>query len=138
MARRLSLRSVRDQKERYLHGFAYDCTLSSGCQAAGIDPKTLYAWREVDDEFVFRENHWRNALADRLEKEAIRRAYEGYDRPIFQGGVQVGVERIYSDTLLKMMLGALRPEKFRERVDVSGTVEQIVRRVTGFDPSEVL
>jgi hypothetical protein len=50
----------------------------------------------------------------------------------------VGVERIYSDTLLKMMLGALRPEKFRERVDVSGTVEQIVRQVAGFDAREVL
>jgi hypothetical protein len=40
--------------------------------------------------------------------------------------------------LLKLMLGALKPEKFRERVDVSGTIEQIVRRVEGFDPREVL
>jgi hypothetical protein len=33
---------------------------------------------------------------------------------------------------------ALKPEKFRERVEVSGSVEQIVRQVAGFNPTEVL
>jgi hypothetical protein len=46
----------------------------------------------------------RQELADRLETQAI--AYHGYDRPIFPRGVQVGVERVYSDTLLKLMLRA--------------------------------
>ena len=92
----------------------------------------------MDDEFVLRENEVRMQLADQLEGEAIRRAYTGWDRPIFQRGVQVGVERVYSDMLLKLMLTALKPEKFRERVDISGSVEQIVRQVAGFNAAEVL
>jgi hypothetical protein len=137
-ARHRSLPSVEVQKERYLHGFAVDCTMTSGCQLAQCDYSTVHKWREMDDTFVLRENELRTQLADRLEHEALRRAYEGYDRPVFQRGVQVGVERVYSDVLLKMMLSAMKPDKYRENVHVSGTVEQVVRQVIGFDPTEVL
>jgi hypothetical protein len=138
MARRKQLDNVAIQKARYLAGFAADCTLTTGCRAASIDNRTVYRWREMDDEFAMRENELRMQLADRLESEAIRRAYEGFDRPVFQGGQLVGYERVYSDSLLKLMLSAVKPEKFRENINVSGQVEQIVRQVVGFDPSEVL
>jgi hypothetical protein len=52
-------------------------------------------------------------MRSRLEDEAVRRAYEGVERPVFQGGKQVGVVREYSDTLLIFLLKALRPEKYR-------------------------
>jgi hypothetical protein len=138
MARRKQLEQVALQKARYLAGFSVDCTLTAGCRAAGVSNHTVYQWRETDDAFVMRENELRTELADRLEGEAIRRAFEGWDRPIYQRGELVGVERVYSDMLLKLMLTALRPERFRERVDVSGSVEQIVRQVAGFSASEVL
>jgi hypothetical protein len=138
MARRKQLDNVAIQKARYLAGFAADCTLTTGCRTANIDNRTVYRWREMDDEFVMRENDLRMQLADRLEGEAIRRGYEGFDRPVYQGGSLVGYERVYSDSLLKLMLSALKPEKFRENISVSGTVEQLVRQVAGFDPSEVL
>jgi hypothetical protein len=136
--RRLSLPDVAVQKEKYLQGFAIDGTLTTGCRVGQVSPHQVYQWREMDDDFVLREGEARAQLADRLESEAIRRAYQGWERPIFQRGEQVGVERVYSDVLLKLMLTALKPEKFRERVDVSGTVEQIVRQVAGFNASEVL
>jgi hypothetical protein len=136
--RRLALEPVELQKARYLAGYAVDCTLTAGCKAASVSNHTVYQWREMDDDFVMREQELRAELADRLEGEAIRRAYTGYDRPIYQRGLLCGYERVYSDMLLKMMLGALKPEKYRERVDVSGTVEQIVRQVAGFDAAEVL
>jgi|SRR5215469_607778 len=127
-----------EQKEWYFKGFAEDCTLTSGCLSARVDTSTVYRWREMDDTFVLRENQLRGELADRLEKESLRRAYVGWDRPIYQRGVLCGYERVYSDTLMKMWLSALRPEKFRENVNVSGQVEQIVRQVAGFDATEVL
>jgi hypothetical protein len=141
--RRKTLRGVKVepveiQKARYLAGFSVDCTLTAGCKAAGVDNATVYQWREMDDAFVIHENQLRVELADRLEGEAIRRGYVGWDRPIYQKGELCGYERVYSDMLLKLMLGASRPEKFRERVDVSGSVEQIVRQVAGFDAREVL
>jgi hypothetical protein len=132
------LEQVEIQKARYLAGFSVDCTLTAGCKAGGVSPETVYQWREMDDEFVIHENRLRMELADRLEGEAIRRAYTGWDRPIYQKGELCGYERVYSDALLKLMLGAVRPEKFREKVDVSGTVEQIVRQVSGFSAAEVL
>lgn len=138
MARRKTLEPVELQKARYLAGYSVDCTLTSGIKAAGIDNRTVYQWREMDDQFVMAERDLQGQLADRLEAEAIRRAYVGFERPVYQRGELVGYERVYSDVLLKMMLGALKPEKYRERVDVSGTVEQIVRQVAGFDASEVL
>ena len=55
-----------------------------------------------------------------LEEEARRRAYVGFDEPVFGSGghgigtVQVGVIRKYSDTLLIFLLKGIRPGKFRE------------------------
>lgn len=138
MARRKDLADVQTQKARYLAGFAAYCTLTSGCKAANVAPETVYRWREMDDGFVIRENQLRMELADRLEQEAIRRAFEGWDRPIYQRGELVGHERVYSDSLMKLMLTAARPEKFRENINVSGQVEQIVRQVAGFNAAEVL
>jgi hypothetical protein len=54
---------------------------------------------------------------DVLEAEAWRRAVDGVDRPIFQRGEQVGVERVYSDNLMVQLLKAHRPEKYRERTE---------------------
>ena len=84
------------------------------------------------------ENQLRAELADRLEQEAIRRAYAGWDRPIYQRGELVGYERQYDSSLLKMLLSAYKPSVFRENINVSGTVEQIVRQVAGFNAAEVL
>jgi len=128
----------RARQAAYLRGFSTDGTLTTGCRTAHVAYQTVYAWREHDDDFVLAENQARAALADKLEAEAIRRAYNGWERPIYQRGILVGVERCYSDMLLKMMLGALRPEKYRERVDVSGQVEQVVRQVAGFNAAEVV
>jgi hypothetical protein len=138
MARRKELPDVAVQKAKYLEGFAFDCTLTAGCKAANVHFHTVYQWREMDDDFVMRENELRVELADRLEAEAIRRAFVGWDRPIYQRGELVGYERVYDGSLLKMLLAAARPEKFRENINVSGQVEQIVRQVAGFDASEVL
>ena len=126
------------QKAKYLEGFAEYCTITSGCKAAGVHNTTVYVWREMDDEFVLKENQLRAELADRLEMEAIRRAYTGWDRPIYQRGELVGYERQYDGSLLKMLLAAYKPSVFRENINISGQVEQIIRQVAGFDAAEVL
>jgi hypothetical protein len=48
---------------------------------------------------------------------AIRRAYEGVERPVTVAGKRELV-REYSDTLLIFLLKGLRPAKYRERYDV--------------------
>ena len=58
---------------------------------------------------------------DALEDEALRRAFHGSERPVFQGKELVGYVRDYSDTLLIFMLKARRPEKYRERFTPQST-----------------
>lgn len=89
-------------------------TVRHACQAAGVVRSTAYRAKEADATFAAQ---WDEALADGvdlLEAEARRRAVEGVEKPVFQGGVQVGVIREFSDTLLLALLRAHRPEKFRE------------------------
>jgi hypothetical protein len=67
-----------------------------------------------------------------LEAEAMRRAVEGYQRPVYQKGELVGHETVYSDNMLLTLLRARAPETFSERRDVhvSGAVSHMHGVVT--------
>jgi hypothetical protein len=129
---------TRQQLEQYLEGVRQFGTLIHACQLAHVSPHTIYAWREHDETFVLRENEAQEHLTQDLEREALRRALEGFDRPVYQKGELVGYERVYSESLMNTLLRARRPDKYRENINVSGSVEQIVREVVGFDPKDVL
>jgi hypothetical protein len=112
------------QQARYLRAVEQTGTLTAGCKAARVSPHTIYRWRE-DAAFAEAETIAREAFADVLEEEAIRRAWHGVTtvKPIFHQGQPVGevVETTYSDTLLVLMLKAVRPEKYRERKQTEHT-----------------
>jgi hypothetical protein len=51
-----------------------------------------------------------------LEDEAVRRAKEGYDEPLFYQGQPTGYTiRRYSEGLLMMVLKGWRPERYRDK-----------------------
>lgn len=104
--------------------------VSMACRSGRIGRRTAYDWRDTDEAF---KKLWDEAIdiaTDALEAEARRRAVQGWNEPVFQGGVKVGAVRKYSDRMLEILLKGHRPEKFRERVDMkhSGrlTLEQLV------------
>ncbi|MPZ68594.1 MAG: terminase [Actinobacteria bacterium] len=113
-----SAKAIKEQQDRYLSAMRKTGTLTSGCRAAQCSPTTVYQWREHDLAFSMAENEAKNAFADALEEEAVRRAWHGVDKPVYQGKELVGMIREYSDTLLIFSLKALRPEKYRDRFDV--------------------
>jgi hypothetical protein len=91
------------------------------CTASSVPRRTAYQWRSDVPEFAAA---WEEALdeaADRMEREAFRRAVEGVEKPVFGsmgqglGSGEVGRVREYSDTLLIFLLKAAKPEKYRER-----------------------
>jgi hypothetical protein len=88
--------------------------LTAGCKATRVSHNTVYLWRELDEAFAMAENQARSTFADTLEEEVVRRARDGYDRPVYQGGELVGHERVNSDNLLWRLLQAVRPEKYRD------------------------
>lgn len=92
-------------------GFSYD----RAAKFAGIARRTIFNLKDRDPDFAAACDEAYEAGTDKLEDEARRRAFEGTDRPIFQGGKLVGHERQYSDRLLELQLKARRPDKYREQ-----------------------
>jgi hypothetical protein len=100
--------------------------MTAGCKAARVSHHTVYRWRE-SETFVEVERIAQDTFADALEQEAVRRAWHGVKStiPITYKGETVGeiVKTEYSDTLMVMMLKAVRPDKYRERKTTEVTGE---------------
>ena len=135
--RRRSHQADPEAQAAYLAALPKYFTVTAACAHAGISYARLAGWRESDGAFLVQEQTARDAIADQLEAEAIRRAFKGVRVPVYQGGLLAGHVTQYSDQLLTLMLKALRPEKFRERSEISVT-QPIVKVVAGFDPAQAL
>jgi hypothetical protein len=110
-------------KKLFIETLAGCGNVTHAAQGAGRDRGRFYLERARDQKFA---EAWDNAIekyADKLEKEADRRAVEGTARPVFYKGYKCGYITEYSDTLLIFRLKALRPEKYRERFDSKVTGE---------------
>lgn len=108
-------------KDRVLECFANCGRVDLACKWARVDRATHYRWLESDQDYraKFEElRGLRGRVTQMLEDEAMRRAREGWDEPIYHRGKKCGEVRKYSDTLLIFLLKAANPEKYRERFDV--------------------
>lgn len=107
-------------QDRFIEFLEETANVTEACRRAKISRTMAYRWRQ-DPEFDAR---WEAAVdrgTDALEDEAVRRAHDGYEKPVYQGGRQVGTVREYSDTLLMFMLKARRPERFKDRSETAVT-----------------
>ena len=108
------------KREQFLDALRNTCNITKACDLAGLGRASVYEWREEDDSFA---KEWEKALemgADLLEDEAVRRAKEGVEEPVYQGGKLVGHVRKYSDTLLIFLLKGAKPQKYSNRMELSG------------------
>lgn len=93
--------------------------VSAACEAVRISRRAAYEWREADEKFA---KDWDGAVdltTDALEQEVYRRAHVGTEKPVFYQGEECGIVREYSDTLAMFILKARRPDKYRERHEIS-------------------
>lgn len=107
-----------DKRRRFLEHLEKGFSVTMACKSVGIARSTVYAHRKANADFAA---EWEDAVEagiDLLEDEALRRAKDGTERPVYHQGVQVGTIREYSDRLLELLLRARRPEKYRERHEV--------------------
>lgn len=103
------------REKRFLAALSRGVSVAAAAAEAGFAYSCAYKWRHADPNFAAR---WQEAYeegTDRLEDEALRRAVEGFDTPVFYGGKKVGQIRRYSDRLLMFQLRGRRPGKYRER-----------------------
>jgi len=103
------------------------------CAVTGYSRTHVYDRRKSETDFAKRWDDAIEASIQAMEREADRRGRDGFAEPLFHAGKPVMIEgpdgkpvqatvRRHSDTLLIFRLKALRPEMYRERVDMQGEV----------------
>lgn len=112
----------------FLLAFRINPLVSEAARAAQIHSKTIYKWIDSNPSFAIAYKECQEEAADMLEAEALRRARDGIEEPVFYQGKPVGVIRRYSDTLMIVLLKAIRPHKYVERVVMEQAAADILRR----------
>ena len=94
-------------------------SVSYAARAEKINRCTHYRWLQQYPEYTEAFAEAREEAADVLEQEARRRAVEGVEAPVFYKGEVCGTVKRYSDVLLIFLLKGARPDKYRERYEVT-------------------
>lgn len=101
--------------DAFLGYLAAKGSVSYAANRSGIDRRVAYRLKASDEAFAAR---WDEALqlgVERLQDDAMRRALEGTDRPVWRAGKQVGSVKQYDNKLLQFLLKAHRPETYGDR-----------------------
>lgn len=122
------------KRAAFLRAYERLGTVLHAAEEAGIDRQTHYAWLK-DPEYAAAFADAEEKSVDALEAEARRRGIYGTEEPVYHNGQIVGSIRKYSDTLLIFLLKGAKPQKYRDRVDISMDVRSALDRLTA-DPLE--
>ncbi len=137
-------RPPRNWREVFLNELARTGNVSASAKKAKRSRKTVYQERDprgkdkvgMETAQAFAEA-WDEALevaADLLELEGHRRAVDGWLEPKFYRGKRCGTVRKYSDTLLIFLLKGIRPDKYRENVNLNVNWRQAAKDAGIADP----
>lgn len=114
------------RKGAFLAAFRETGNVRLACEAAEVGRSSHYRWLDEDPEYREGFGLAKEDAADILEAEAKRRAVEGVEEPTgWYKGEPGGYIRRYSDTLLIFLLKGLKPEVYRERLEVRGAIGKI-------------
>lgn len=107
-----------EKAQKFFAVLADTGNVSRACTAVGMSRSGAYNLRSGDEYF---SRLWDEALevfTDNLEEEAFKRAFEGWDEPVFYKGKQCGAKRRKSDRLMEFLLRGNRPEKYKDRAEI--------------------
>ena len=114
---RLYKKDCPELREIFLSCLREGYSPAKACAHIGMTTRSVWGWRYKDEEFAKRWIEAARDGVDKLEDEAVRRAHDGTNKPVYQGGVLVGHVIEYSDTLMLMMLKGRRPEVYRDKME---------------------
>ena len=117
-------------KPVFLKAFAESGHLGKSCAAANISTTEVWHQRKgplADPDFAKAYDDAKAQAVELLEAEAIRRAHDGVDEPVFYKGDECGAVRKYSDTLLQFLLRALNPAVYRDQLNLN--VEKLDEKI---------
>ena len=116
MARRLYKFMRAKEKNKFLNWIVELGSISAAARKMGLSRQAHYFWMHEDSDYRRAFAQAREMANDLIEEEAYRRAVEGQDVEIYYKGAKVGSKKVYSDTLLAILLKGAFPEKYKERV----------------------
>lgn len=104
----------------FLSALAVEGVVSRAAALAGVDRVTVHRRRKDDPDFNQACLDAMEEAADALEAEARRRAIAGTTEDIYHQGVVVGQKRVFSDSLLTLLLKGRRKQVFADRTELTG------------------
>jgi hypothetical protein len=112
-----NLQTVQRKKD-FLDAFRTSGNVVKACEQTTISRQSVYMWRDKDSNFRAAFERAQIESIEHLEKEAHRRAVDGWEEPVFRESGMIGTVRKYSDTLLIFLLKGAAPEKYKDRQDI--------------------
>lgn len=134
-------KTVQRKKAAFLAAYSTLGNLSATERETGIARQRHHEWVKADPTYLADFLVAQEQAIDALESEARRRAVEGVEKPVYQGGKLVGGIREYSDTLLIFLLKGARPERYRERYDIQISPSDAIKRIAaeaGMEPEQLM
>ena len=96
-------------KKAFLAAYVRTGNVAAAARVVGIHGSTVSHARRRDPFLDQRMHEAESRYLAALEMEVDRRAIQGHDEPIYQGGVLVGYRKVYSDRLAELRLKRLDP-----------------------------
>ena len=115
-------KQLNELKMSFCRSYATRGIIRDACISAGISRRTYYRWRKKDESFHDACTMAEEMSADLIEAEAMRRAVDGYDKPVIYQGEITDTYTEYSDSLMSMLLRGNKKEKYKERTEHSGAI----------------
>jgi len=112
------------KKRRFLAAFAQCGSVTEAAKLAEIHFTSHYKWLKEENNAAYTEafNRARDIAGDIAKGEVYRRAFLGFDHPVTYEGKITTTYKDYSDTLAMFWLKGLKPECYRENLNLSGSV----------------
>jgi hypothetical protein len=97
----------------FLRVYGATASIPLACRAARISVSAHYRRLKRDPVYAERFALATKRVGSLLEAEAYRRAHDGVEKPVYQGGMLVGTVQEYSDTLMAKLLDRFMRDEYK-------------------------
>jgi hypothetical protein len=107
----------RVNQDRFIEFYKETGSITAAARKAKVNRCSIYGLRRLDPDFDKRCTEARAMGIDAMEDEAIRRAVEGDEQPVYKDGKVIGTRVSYSDLLMIFLLKGMKPDTYKDRVE---------------------
>lgn len=99
-------RNLAQKKRNFLEAFRKCGQVGKAAESIGVLRGVIWTWRQEDQKFATAFDDADSHIGIIAQDEAVRRAIQGVEEPVFFEGRQVATKRVYSDYLMEKVLKA--------------------------------